>query len=92
MPDRSSLSLFDFAVISLYLPRLRGSMDLSHLGIQVPQPLFLSGEVENVTRGKSIRGKPLAPLLAEIVIAGGVIPMLLKEGFINEEPFAASAS
>lgn len=53
---------------------------------------FLSGWVENVTRRKSIQGKPLAPLLAEIVIAGGVIPMLVKEGFIHEEPFAAAAS
>jgi len=53
---------------------------------------FLSGRVENVTRRKSIQGKPLASLLAEIVIAGGVIPMLLKEGFIHEEPFVASAS
>jgi 3-isopropylmalate/(R)-2-methylmalate dehydratase small subunit len=53
---------------------------------------FLSGQVENVTRGRSIRGKPLAPLLAQIVIAGGVIPMLVKEGFIHEEPFVAAAS
>jgi 3-isopropylmalate/(R)-2-methylmalate dehydratase small subunit len=53
---------------------------------------FLSGKVDNVTQGKSIQGKPLAPLLAEIVIAGGVIAMLLKEGFIHDEPFAASAS
>jgi len=53
---------------------------------------FVSGRVENVTRGKSVQGKPLAPLLAQIVIAGGVIPMLLKEGFIHAEPFVASAS
>lgn len=52
---------------------------------------FLSGQVENVTRRKSAQGKPLAPLLAEIVIAGGVIPMLVKEGLIHEEPFAASS-
>jgi 3-isopropylmalate/(R)-2-methylmalate dehydratase small subunit len=53
---------------------------------------FLSGLVENVTRGKSLQGKPLASLLAEIVIAGGVIPMLLKEGYIHAEPFAAASS
>lgn len=53
---------------------------------------FLSGAVENVTRRKSIQGKPLAPLLAEIVIAGGVIPMLLKEGYIHAESFVAAAS
>lgn len=53
---------------------------------------FISGQVENLTRRASIQGKPLAPLLAEIVIAGGVIPMLLKEGFIHEGPFVAAAS
>ena len=37
-------------------------------------------------------GKPLAPLLAEIVIAGGVIPMLLREGFIHADAFVAAAS
>jgi 3-isopropylmalate/(R)-2-methylmalate dehydratase small subunit len=53
---------------------------------------FLSGQVENVTRRKAIQGKPLAPLLAEIVLAGGVIPMLLREGYIHEESFVAAAS
>lgn len=53
---------------------------------------FLTGKVENVTRGTSIQTHPLAPPLAEIVIAGGVIPMLLKEGYIHAEPFVASSS
>jgi 3-isopropylmalate/(R)-2-methylmalate dehydratase small subunit len=53
---------------------------------------FLAGKVENVTRGKSIQTHPLAPLLAEIVAAGGVIPMLIKEGYIHAEPFAAASS
>ena len=53
---------------------------------------FLAGKVENVTRGKSIQTHPLAPLLAEIVAAGGVIPMLLKEGYIHAEPFVAASS
>jgi 3-isopropylmalate/(R)-2-methylmalate dehydratase small subunit len=53
---------------------------------------FLTGLVENVTRGTSIQGKALAPLLAEMVMAGGVIPMLLKEGYIHAEPFVASSS
>lgn len=53
---------------------------------------FLSGKVENVTRGKSIQTHPMAPLLVEIVAAGGVIPMLVKEGYIHAEPFAAGSS
>jgi len=53
---------------------------------------FRTGAVENLTQGRSIRGIPLAPLLADIVIAGGVIPMLVAEGFIESEPFVAAVN
>jgi 3-isopropylmalate/(R)-2-methylmalate dehydratase small subunit len=53
---------------------------------------FISGKVENTTRGNSIQGKPLARLLAETVIAGGVIPMLIREGFIRDQHFIASTT
>ncbi len=53
---------------------------------------FLSGRIENLTGGKSAQAKPLDPLLAKIVTAGGVIPMLLKQGSIYAEPFAAASS
>ena len=53
---------------------------------------FLAGRIENVTRKKSLEVAPLAPLLAEIVAAGGVIPMLVKEGYIHPEPFVAASS
>ena len=53
---------------------------------------FLSGKVENLTRHKSINGKPLAPLLADIVTAGGVIQMLLREDYIHAGSFVASSS
>jgi len=53
---------------------------------------FLAGRIENVTRKRSLQAAPLAPLLAEIVAAGGVIPMLLKEGDIHAEPFVAASS
>ena len=53
---------------------------------------FLSGKVENLTRGSALQTHPMAPLLAEIVAAGGVIPMLLKEGYIHAEPFVAASS
>lgn len=53
---------------------------------------FLSGKIDNLTTGKSLQTHPMAPLLAEIVAAGGVIPMLLKDGYIHAEPFNASSS
>jgi 3-isopropylmalate/(R)-2-methylmalate dehydratase small subunit len=53
---------------------------------------FLAGRIENVTRGKSLEVAPLAPLLAEVVAAGGVIPMLLKDGDIEAEPFVPATS
>jgi len=53
---------------------------------------FLSGRVENIGSGKVLQGKPLPPLLAEIVVAGGVIPMLVREGYLHEQPFAAASS
>ena len=39
----------------------------------------------------SLQGKPLEQLLAEIVVAGGVIPMLIREGYIEEEPTDATS-
>lgn len=53
---------------------------------------FLAGRIENVTQKRSLQAAPLAPLLAEIVAAGGVIQMLLKEGDIHAEPFVAASS
>jgi 3-isopropylmalate/(R)-2-methylmalate dehydratase small subunit len=53
---------------------------------------FLSGKIDNLTTGKSLTTHPMAPLLAEIVAAGGVVPMLLKDGYIHAEPFNASSS
>ena len=52
---------------------------------------YMSGKVDNVTRNKSLQGKPLEQLLAEIVVAGGVIPMLIREGYIEEEPTDATS-
>ncbi len=53
---------------------------------------FLAGRVENVTRRASVQTPPLAPLLAEIVAAGGVIPMLVKDGDVEATPFIAASS
>ncbi len=53
---------------------------------------FLAGRIENVAQKKSLQVLPLAPLLAEIVSAGGVIPMLLKEGYLHAQPFVPASS
>jgi 3-isopropylmalate/(R)-2-methylmalate dehydratase small subunit len=53
---------------------------------------FLSGKIENLSKGTSLTTHPMAPLLAEIVASGGVVPMLLKDGYIHAEPFNASSS
>jgi 3-isopropylmalate/(R)-2-methylmalate dehydratase small subunit len=53
---------------------------------------FPAGRIENLTQRKSLEVTPLAPLLAEIVAAGGVIPMLLKEGCIHAQPFVPASS
>ena len=47
---------------------------------------FLSGEVENVTRGRSLQGRRLVSLLTEIVLAGGVLPMLVRDGYVEARP------
>jgi 3-isopropylmalate/(R)-2-methylmalate dehydratase small subunit len=43
---------------------------------------FESGRVRNVTRGTELTAKPLPPQLLSIVTAGGIYPLLEKEGSI----------
>jgi 3-isopropylmalate/(R)-2-methylmalate dehydratase small subunit len=45
---------------------------------------FISGKVENLTQGKSLAGRPIPELLGDIVRAGGVISMLIREGYIEK--------
>jgi 3-isopropylmalate/(R)-2-methylmalate dehydratase small subunit len=68
-----------------------GASDLFNDG-DIARVDFLSGLIENLTSGKSVQTHPMAPLLAEIVAAGGVVPMLVKDGYIHAEPFNASSS
>ena len=49
---------------------------------------FIGGTVRNVTSGRCIAGAGLALSLAEIVVAGGLIPMLVEGGYIQPKPFA----
>jgi 3-isopropylmalate/(R)-2-methylmalate dehydratase small subunit len=43
---------------------------------------FESSAVRNVTRGKTLSGRPIPPRLLELVKAGGIYPLLEKEGLI----------
>lgn len=44
---------------------------------------FVSGRVTNLTSGRSLQGRGLPPLLLETILAGGVIAMLVREGYID---------
>ena len=52
---------------------------------------FASGLVTNVTRNRSIQGTGMPQLLLDIVAAGGVLPMLVREGYVEAAGFVASA-
>jgi 3-isopropylmalate/(R)-2-methylmalate dehydratase small subunit len=56
----------------------------------IAQINFRAGIVKNLTQDRAIAGIALAPLLADIVLAGGVIPMLVREGFVEREPYSAA--
>lgn len=43
---------------------------------------FESSTVRNVTRGKNLAGRTIPPRLLELVKAGGIYPLLEKEGLI----------
>jgi 3-isopropylmalate/(R)-2-methylmalate dehydratase small subunit len=43
---------------------------------------FETGAVRNATRGTALKGRPMPPRLLELVKAGGIYPLLEKEGLI----------
>lgn len=53
---------------------------------------FATGAVENKTRAQRLTGRRLAPLLRDIVSAGGIVPMLVKEGYVEGEAFTAAST
>ena len=53
---------------------------------------FNSGLITNLTTGKSLQGVPMPPLLLETVEAGGVLSMLVREGYVEEVAFVASST
>lgn len=58
---------------------------------QVARVDYATGVVTNLSTGATLAGAPLPPLLVEIVQAGGVIPMLIREDLIEPAPRLARA-
>jgi len=46
---------------------------------------FDAATVRNATRGKSLTGRPTPPQLLELMKAGGIFPLLEKEGLISSK-------
>ena len=53
---------------------------------------YTTGLITNVTRGRSLQGEALAPLLLETIEAGGVLPMLVREGYVEAVAFVAAST
>ena len=53
---------------------------------------FLSGAVQNVSKGGQLQGTPLPPFLADLIASGGIIPMLVRDGFIEDKAGAIGAT
>ena len=47
---------------------------------------YASGRIDNLTTGKHVQAEPLQKLFQDLVIGGGSIPMLVREGWIEPEP------
>ncbi|MBV9783623.1 MAG: 3-isopropylmalate dehydratase small subunit [Acidisphaera sp.] len=52
---------------------------------------FNLGKVENVTQGTSLVGRPLNDLFKEILLAGGIVEMLIRNGQIEPVPTNAQS-
>jgi 3-isopropylmalate/(R)-2-methylmalate dehydratase small subunit len=53
---------------------------------------YTAGRIENRSRGTALECRPLAPLLADIIAAGGVMEMLVREGFVERDSFIAGST
>lgn len=47
---------------------------------------FTTGVVQNLTRGEELQGKALPPFLIDLIESGGIIPMLKRDGYIEDQP------
>lgn len=51
---------------------------------------FTTGEVRNMTNNKSLQGNPLPDLFKDILLGGGIVPMLIKADLIEPHPTNAA--
>ena len=86
----NGLCLRNCVVAGLAASQCKGVTDLFEEG-DVGRFDYVTGLVTNVTRGRSLKGEPVAPLLLETVRAGGVLPMLVREGYVEAAAFVAAS-
>ena len=53
---------------------------------------FLTGHIENLRSGQVLETTPLAKELAAIIAAGGLVQMLVEQGYIERAHFVAASS
>lgn len=68
----------NFAFPALECPGIQDAFEEG----EVADVEFESATVRNVTRGTTLTGRPTPPKLLELVKAGGIYPLLEKEGLI----------
>jgi len=47
---------------------------------------YATGRIDNLDRGSTLETEPLPGLFLDLIAAGGTIPMLVKEGWIEPDP------
>ncbi|MGE0154291.1 MAG: hypothetical protein AB7R90_16870 [Reyranellaceae bacterium] len=47
---------------------------------------YATGRIDNLTTGRHAQAEPLPSLFQDLVIGGGSIPMLIREGWIEPQP------
>ena len=68
----------NFAFPAVECPGVDGAFEEG----EIAEVDFDTGVVRNVTRGTTLKGRPIPPRLLELVKAGGIYPLLEKEGLI----------
>ena len=86
----NGLCLRNCVVAGLPAMQCRGVTDLFEEG-DIARLDFASGLVTNVTRNRSLQGTSVPQLLLDIVASGGVLPMLVREGYVEATAFVAAS-
>jgi 3-isopropylmalate/(R)-2-methylmalate dehydratase small subunit len=68
----------NFAFPAVECPGVDGAFEEG----EIAEVDFDTGAVRNATRGTTLKGRPMPPQLLELVKAGGIYPLLEREGLI----------